>query len=159
MCLGEKRNSSYSFTTSALDGGEWSVSRPGRALRPGIGSPVPTVQEAGWAPEPIWTQSLEPLPGIEPRSPGRPLRSQTLYWLSYPGSYWYIYQVKILLYAWPMFAYLQVLYCTKQLAGKLWRVIKLLSLQVGGWAWDWKPHNVKIIITEPKRQARALTES
>jgi hypothetical protein len=27
-----------------------------------------------------------PLPGIEPRSPGRPACSQTLYWLSYPGS-------------------------------------------------------------------------
>jgi hypothetical protein len=26
-----------------------------------------------------------PLPGIEPRSPGRPVRSQTLYWLSYIG--------------------------------------------------------------------------
>jgi hypothetical protein len=26
---------------------------------------------------------LSPLPGIEPRSPGRPVRSQTLYWLSY----------------------------------------------------------------------------
>jgi hypothetical protein len=29
---------------------------------------------------------LSPLPGIEPRSPGRPARSQTQYWLSYPGS-------------------------------------------------------------------------
>jgi hypothetical protein len=29
---------------------------------------------------------LSTLPGIEPRSPGRPVRSQTLYWLSYPGS-------------------------------------------------------------------------
>jgi hypothetical protein len=28
---------------------------------------------------------LSPLPGIEPRSPGRPARSQTLYWLSYPA--------------------------------------------------------------------------
>jgi hypothetical protein len=51
--------SSYSFTTSALDGGEWSVSRPGRALPPGKGSPVPIVQEAGWAPELVWTQRLE----------------------------------------------------------------------------------------------------
>jgi hypothetical protein len=51
--------SSYSFTTSALDGGEWSASRPGRVLPPGKGSPVPIVQEAGWAPEPVWTQRLE----------------------------------------------------------------------------------------------------
>jgi hypothetical protein len=27
---------------------------------------------------------LSPLLGIEPRSPSRPARSQTLYWLSYP---------------------------------------------------------------------------
>jgi hypothetical protein len=35
--------------TSALDGGEWSASRPGRTLPPGKGPPVPIVQEAGWA--------------------------------------------------------------------------------------------------------------
>jgi hypothetical protein len=36
--------------------GEWSASRPGRALPPGKGPPVPIVQKAGWAPEPVWTQ-------------------------------------------------------------------------------------------------------
>jgi hypothetical protein len=56
--LGERRYSSYSFLTSALDG-EWSASRPGRALPPEKESPVPTVQEAGWASEPVWTQRLE----------------------------------------------------------------------------------------------------
>jgi hypothetical protein len=49
----------YSFLTSAVDGGEWSASRPGRALPPGKGPPVPIVQEAGWAPEPVWTQRLQ----------------------------------------------------------------------------------------------------
>jgi hypothetical protein len=44
----ERRYSSYSFTTSALEGGEWSASRPGRALPPGKGPPIPIVQEAGW---------------------------------------------------------------------------------------------------------------
>jgi hypothetical protein len=39
--------------------GEWSASRPGRALAPGIAPPVPIVQEAGWATEPAWTQRLE----------------------------------------------------------------------------------------------------
>jgi hypothetical protein len=39
--------------------GEWSASRPGRALPLGKGPPVPTVQEAGWAPEPVWIQKLE----------------------------------------------------------------------------------------------------
>jgi hypothetical protein len=56
---GERRYSSYSFWTLALDGGEWSASRHGRALPPGKGPPVPFVQEAGWAPEPVWTQGLD----------------------------------------------------------------------------------------------------
>jgi hypothetical protein len=51
--------SSYSFTTSALDGGEQSASRPGRALPPGKGPQVPIGQESGWAAEPVWTQRLE----------------------------------------------------------------------------------------------------
>jgi hypothetical protein len=56
---GERRYSSYSFSTSALAGGEWSASRPGHALAPGRGPPAPIVQEAGWAPEPVWTHRLE----------------------------------------------------------------------------------------------------
>jgi hypothetical protein len=40
-------------------GGEWSASYPGRALSPGKVPPVPIVQEAGWAPEPVWTQTTE----------------------------------------------------------------------------------------------------
>jgi hypothetical protein len=56
---GGGRYSSYSFLTSALDWGEWSASRPGRYLPPGKGPPVPIVQEAGWAPEPVWAQRLE----------------------------------------------------------------------------------------------------
>jgi hypothetical protein len=55
----ERMYSSYSFTTSALDRGEWSASRTGRSLPPGKGPPVPIVQEAGWAPEPVWTQKIE----------------------------------------------------------------------------------------------------
>jgi hypothetical protein len=57
--LGERRYSSYSFTTSALDGGEWPASCPGRALPPGTGPTVPIGHEAGWAPEPVWTQRIE----------------------------------------------------------------------------------------------------
>jgi hypothetical protein len=78
---GDRRYSSYSFSTSALDRGEWSASRPGER------TPVPIVQEAGWVSEPVWTQ------GLEEKSfrfcwwsnLGRPARSQTLYWLSYPA--------------------------------------------------------------------------
>jgi hypothetical protein len=51
---------------------------------------VPIVQEAGWTPELVWPQTrgkiLLPLPGIESQSPGRPVRSQTLYLLSYPAA-------------------------------------------------------------------------
>jgi hypothetical protein len=50
--------SSYSFTTSALDGGEWSMSRPGRVLAPEKGHSVPIVQVAEWVPEPVWTQEV-----------------------------------------------------------------------------------------------------
>jgi hypothetical protein len=53
---GGRRYSSYSFTTSALDRGEWSALWPDRALPLGKGPPVPIVQEAVWAPEPVWTQ-------------------------------------------------------------------------------------------------------
>jgi hypothetical protein len=40
-------------------GGEWSASRPGRALPPGKGPPVPIGEEAGWAPELVWTRKIE----------------------------------------------------------------------------------------------------
>jgi hypothetical protein len=32
---------------------------PAAILPPGKGPPVPIVHEAGWAPEPVWTQRLE----------------------------------------------------------------------------------------------------
>jgi hypothetical protein len=57
--LGERRYNSYSFSTSALDGGEWSATRSGSALAPGKGPPIHTVQDARSAPEPVWTQRLE----------------------------------------------------------------------------------------------------
>jgi hypothetical protein len=69
---GYMRYSSYCFTTSALDEGESSASRPGRVLVSEKGPPVPIEQEVGWASEPVWTQEargkilLPPL-GIEPR--------------------------------------------------------------------------------------------
>jgi hypothetical protein len=84
----EKRYSSYSFLTSALDGGEWSALCPDCPLAPRTGHALPIVQEAGWTPEPIWTQRLEEksFHGCRGSNPDRPVRSQTLYWLSYPGS-------------------------------------------------------------------------
>jgi hypothetical protein len=86
--LEERKYSSYWFLTSTMDGGVVSVT-PRPRFTPGKGPSVSIGQEAGWSPEPVWTQargkSLLPLPGIEPRSPGRPVRSQTLHWLSYPA--------------------------------------------------------------------------
>jgi hypothetical protein len=48
----ERRYSSYSFLTLV------SV-RPRPRFAPGKEPPVPVVQEAGWASEPVWTQRLE----------------------------------------------------------------------------------------------------
>ena len=45
--------------------------------------PVPIVQEAGWAPGPVWTGGKS--------IPERSARSQSLYRLSYPAHYIYIY--------------------------------------------------------------------
>ena len=45
---------------------------------------VPIVQEAGWAPGPVWT-SAENLAPTGIRSPDRPARSESLYRLSYHG--------------------------------------------------------------------------
>jgi hypothetical protein len=44
---------------SALDGGQWSASRPGFALPPGKRPSAPIGYEAGWAPEAVWTQKIE----------------------------------------------------------------------------------------------------
>jgi hypothetical protein len=73
---------SYSFTTSALDEVEWSASRPRLRLTPGERTPG-THCTGGWV-DPRETghkgkmKNLLPLPGIEHRSPSRPVRSQTL---------------------------------------------------------------------------------
>jgi len=55
-------------STSALDVGGWSTPRPGRVTP--TKDPVPVVQEAGWAPEPVWTdaENLTPPPEFDPRT-------------------------------------------------------------------------------------------
>jgi len=40
--------------------GEWSAARPDRSLPPGKDT-VPILQEAGWAPGPVWTGGKSPL--------------------------------------------------------------------------------------------------
>ena len=49
---------------------------------------VPTVQEAGWPPGPIWTgvRKRKCLANACVRTPNRPARSESLYRLSCPGS-------------------------------------------------------------------------
>jgi hypothetical protein len=62
----------------------WGVSVTPRPLFTPLKYPVPIVQEAGWAPEPIWRSAKNLAPtGI--RSPDRPARSQSLYRLRYPA--------------------------------------------------------------------------
>jgi hypothetical protein len=83
--LGPEGEQMYSYTlslTSVLDGGGWSTPHPGR-FTPG-NDPVPIVQEAGWAPGPVWTGAENvALTGI--LSPDRPAHSELLYRLSYRG--------------------------------------------------------------------------
>jgi hypothetical protein len=56
--------------TIVLEEGEESASRPGRSFPPGKDA-VPIVQEAGWAPGPVWTGAENlALTGI--RSPDHP---------------------------------------------------------------------------------------
>jgi len=65
--------------TAALEGGEWSAACPGRTLPPGK-DPVPILQEAGWAPGPVWTgrKSRPHWDSIQ----DRPARSHSLYRLN-----------------------------------------------------------------------------
>jgi len=55
----------------------WPLFAPGK-------DPVPIVQEAGWAPGPVWT-GVENLAFTGIRSPDRPAHSQSLYRLRYPA--------------------------------------------------------------------------
>jgi hypothetical protein len=48
--------------------------------------PVPIVQEAGWAPGPVWV-GAENLTPTRIRSPDLPAHSESLYQLRYPGPY------------------------------------------------------------------------
>jgi len=61
----------------------WAVSSTPRPhFTPGK-DPVPILQEAGWAPRPVWTGGKSRPNGDS--IPDRPARSQSLYQLSYPA--------------------------------------------------------------------------
>ena len=85
LCTGRTPHRSRGMALLFLDHGTrrgWGVSvTPWPLFTPGK-DPVPIVQEAGWAPGPVWTgaENLAPT-GI--RSPDHPARTQSLYRLSY----------------------------------------------------------------------------
>jgi hypothetical protein len=63
----------------------WMVNATPRPLNPRQRDPVPTVQEAEWAPAPVQT-GAENFAPTGTRSPDRPARSELLYRQSYPSS-------------------------------------------------------------------------
>ena len=67
--------------TAAIEGGEWSAACPGHTALYVGKHPVPILQEAGWAPGPVWTGGKS-RPHWD-SMPDRPARSQPLYGLSY----------------------------------------------------------------------------
>ena len=68
--------------TAALEGGEWSAARPGRTLPPGK-TPVPILEEAGWAPGAVWTgRKSRP---HQDSIPDRPTRSSVAIPTELPG--------------------------------------------------------------------------
>jgi hypothetical protein len=83
----ERRYSSYSFLTSALERGAWSASRPGRAFTPGERAPG-TRCTWGWVGPRVGLAAEtreKTLCLCRVSNPGRPGSSQSLYWLSYPA--------------------------------------------------------------------------
>jgi hypothetical protein len=84
----EWRYSSTHSLTSALDGSEWSASRPSRFTpkekASGTHRKLGGLQSrSGRGGE----KNFQPTPGIEPENSDRPSRSPALYWLSYHGSF------------------------------------------------------------------------
>jgi hypothetical protein len=85
----------FEVTNLILDLGTicgWVVSvTPWPRFAPGKGSRYPLYRRLGWPQSWSGHKGLRknpfPLPGNEPRSPSHPVCSQTLYCLSYPGSY------------------------------------------------------------------------
>jgi hypothetical protein len=86
---GERRYSSCSFTTSALDGVNSQRHAPAALYPPEKDPRYPLYRRLGGTRAGLDTEVrgkiLSPLQEIEPRSPGRPVRIQTLYWLCYPA--------------------------------------------------------------------------
>jgi hypothetical protein len=80
--------------TSALEEGGGQREAPA-TFTPGK-EPVPIVQEAGWAPGPVWI-GAENLATIGIRYLDLPARSESLYRLSYPGPQLFLLLLLLLL--------------------------------------------------------------
>jgi len=78
-------NSSTRPLTTALGGGGWSTTRPGLFIY--WKDPVPVVQEAGWAPGPVWTDAAN-LATTGICSPDRPARGEWAYRIRISGLRW-----------------------------------------------------------------------
>jgi len=99
LCTGRTAHrGSRCITLPFLDHGSrrgWGVNVTPRPLFTPRKKPVPIVQEAGWAPGPVWTgaENLAPT-GI--RSLDRPALSQSLYRLRYPAHFIEMHSAKII---------------------------------------------------------------
>ena len=92
LCTGRRAHSrSRGIALLFLDHGTrrwWGVSVTPRPLFTPGKDPVPVVQEAGWAPGPVWTGAGN-LASTGIRSLDRAARNQSLYQLSYPAQRWW----------------------------------------------------------------------
>jgi hypothetical protein len=75
----------------------WVVEATPRPLCPQKKVPVPIVQMAGWAPRSVWTGVKNFVP-TEVQTTNRPVRSESLYRLSYPSSLLWILSHAVSIY-------------------------------------------------------------
>jgi hypothetical protein len=108
--LGERRYSSYSFSTSALGGGEWSASRPGRALPTGkdprytlyrrLGGPQSRSGHRGYRKNPSWSagvlKNITWAPEVNLYNKFQPIVQETLSSKQFRTSHW---RDQVLLYS------------------------------------------------------------
>ena len=78
ISCGKNVNFTLEQAVNAIGGGKWLMLFRGR-FTPG-NDPVPIVQEAGWAPGPVWKGAENsPLPGFDPQTAQAVTRRYTCY--------------------------------------------------------------------------------
>jgi len=98
----------HTFLTLVLEGGEWlsfttQLLHPWYPLDRWLGGP----QSQSWSSE---EKNSQPLPGIKPPNPDHPASSQSLYWMSYPGSKMYLFFTQDILLVQHLFIQMTGLY-------------------------------------------------